>query len=142
MEERSVITAVIYSQNMNKVLILKRSNSVGTYQGAWACVSGYIEEGDSTPMERAIQEIKEETTLLPEDFETIKFAGVLEVKDGKRDILWHVHVFLALIRPDAMDSIRIDWEHREFRWVEPGDIKNMNTVPGLYNAVKMALSTL
>jgi len=44
MEEKHVVTSFL--EYDNKILILRRSQAVGTYQGKWAGVSGYIEEGN------------------------------------------------------------------------------------------------
>ena len=142
MENRHVVTVVIYSQTMNKILVLKRSEDVGTYKGAWACISGYIEPEDKSDMERALKEVREETTLDAENIEMLKPAGILEVEDNEKGIVWHVHIFLAVIKPGAENIVKIDWEHNEYLWVNAEDIKNMETVPGLCDAVKMALSLL
>lgn len=45
-----------------KVLILKRSQKVGSYPGRWAGVSGFIEENE-TPMDAARREVYEETGI-------------------------------------------------------------------------------
>ena len=46
----------------DQILILKRSNSVKSFQGRWSGVSGYL-EGIEDPLYRAYIEIKEETGL-------------------------------------------------------------------------------
>lgn len=57
---RSVATSFIMYDC--KILVLKRSNCVRTFQEYWAAVSGSIESNES-PLECAWREIKEETNL-------------------------------------------------------------------------------
>ena len=60
MDERHVVTCFL--EHDGQIMILRRSERVGTYRGKWAGVSGYIEEG-STPSQQAWIEIKEEAGL-------------------------------------------------------------------------------
>src|SRR3990170_7628372 len=106
-EEREVVTSFL--RNSGRILILRRSSEVGTYQGRWAGVSGYLEKGDQ-PFGRALKEIKEEVGLGTDDVQLIKKGEPLRVPDKKKNILWIVHPFLFESRTDA---VRIDWEHRE-----------------------------
>jgi 8-oxo-dGTP pyrophosphatase MutT (NUDIX family) len=46
----------------DKLLILKRSDKVGTYKGLWGGVAGYVEENEE-PYETALKEIKEEVGI-------------------------------------------------------------------------------
>ena len=55
---RSVATSFLTYRG--KILVLKRSGKVGSYQGAWAGVSGYVEE-DEQPLDTALKEVEEET---------------------------------------------------------------------------------
>ena len=105
---------------------VRRSQQVGTYQGKWAGVSGYIE---TTPDEQALVEIKEETGLGGEDLKLIKKGRPLSIKDEKLGVKWVVHTYLFHI--EDRGKVRIDWEHKETRWIRPQDIANYETVPNL-----------
>ena len=48
----------------SKILLLKRSQQVGTFKGKWAAVCGFI---DSDADRQSLTEIEEETGLLPSD---------------------------------------------------------------------------
>ena len=74
-------------------------------------------------------EIKEETSLGREDLKLIKRGKPLPIKDEKLGIKWVVHPYLFHIKD--RDKIRIDWEHKETRWIQPKDIDNYQTVPML-----------
>ena len=124
LQEKRVVTCFLESEN--KILILRRSEQVGSYQGRWAGVSGYIEK---TADEQALTEIKEETCLCGEDVKLIKKGRPLPIKDEKLGIKWVVHPYLFHIRDRG--KIKIDWEHKETRWIDPKDIDNYQTVPML-----------
>ena len=124
MQEKKVVSCFLESDG--EILILRRSGQVGTYQGRWAGVSGYIE---STADEQALTEIEEETSLSGEDLKLLKKGRPLEVKDNKLGVKWVVHPYLFHIKD--RDKIKIDWEHKEVRWIQPTDIDNFETVPKL-----------
>ena len=129
MDVRHVVTCFL--EHDGKVMILRRSRHVGTYQGKWAGVSGYIEEGIS-PSEQAWTEVKEEAGLGREDVELVKKGDALEVVDADLGRKWFVHPFrFRVLRPER---VRIDWEHTEAKWIAPGDIALHETVPKLLEA--------
>jgi 8-oxo-dGTP diphosphatase len=119
-----VVTCFLESDS--EILILRRSGQVGSYQGRWAGVSGYIE---TTADEQALTEIEEETSLSGEDLKLIRKGKPLTVKDDKLGVKWVVHPYLFRIKD--RDKIKIDWEHKEIRWIPPRDIDNFETVPQL-----------
>ena len=59
MSRVSVVTAFLRHQD--RVLLVRRSDRVGTYQGRWSAISGYLE--DDAPLQQAYREIREETGL-------------------------------------------------------------------------------
>ena len=124
LEEIHVVTCFL--QFNNEILILRRSEQVGTYQGKWAGVSGYIEKSDD---DQAFREIEEETGLSKEDVKLVRKGEPLEVIDQALKRKWVVHPYLFHIRDK--DKIRIDWEHKEARWIAPQDIDRYETVPML-----------
>jgi len=124
LQEKQVVTCFLESDG--EILLLRRSERVGSYQGRWAGVSGYIEK---TPDEQALVEIAEETGLSGDDLKLVKKGKPLPVEDKKLGIRWVVHPFLFHI--DNRSKIKIDWEHKEARWVDPWDIINYQTVPML-----------
>jgi len=126
LQEKHVVTCFLESEN--RILILRRSEQVGSYQGRWAGVSGYI-EANTTADEQALVEIEEETSLCREDLELIKKGEPLPVEDEKLGVKWVIHPYLFHIKD--RDEIKIDWEHKETQWIDPKDIDNYQTVPKL-----------
>lgn len=133
LERREVVTAFLRREG--KVLLLRRSHRVGSYQGLWAGVSGYLE--DPTPLAQALREIREETGLEKKQMKLVKAGQPLEVPAPEMGVCWVVHPFLFDIEGDA--SIRLDWENMELRWVEPGKLKEYSTVPALVEALESCL---
>jgi 8-oxo-dGTP diphosphatase len=121
-----------------KILVLKRSNQVGTYRGLWGGVAGYVEEFED-PYDTALKEIREEAGVEVDAIELIRKGTPLEFSDmydGKK-YDWIVYPFL--FRLQAKELVRIDWEHEEYRWVYPSEVKKMQTVPGLDDVIRQLL---
>ena len=126
----------------DEVLLLRRSERVGTYRGRWAAVSGYLEapstgSGQASPLEQAQREIEEETGLSGQEIRLLAEGEPLEVVDESIGVRWTVHPFLFEVvdrlRPVPL---RLDWEHVESRWVPPQDVVRFETVPALAEALE------
>ncbi len=126
LQEKRVVTCFLESDG--EILILRRSEQVGSYQGRWAGVSGYI-EAETTADEQVLVEIEEETSLCGEDLKLVKRGKPLPIEDEKLSAKWVVHPYLFHIKDRG--KIKIDWEHKETRWIDPKDIGNYQTVPML-----------
>jgi len=131
-DEKHVVTCFL--ENNNRILILRRSNKVGSYQNHWAGVSGYLERNE---IDQAMIEIKEETGLECSDID-MKIQGLpIKIIDNKLRRIWIVHPFLFHVK--SPDKIEIDWEHVESKWIKPEALIDFNTVPGLKDALKRVL---
>ena len=133
LQRRQVITAFL--RHEGKIMIMRRSTQVGSYRGRWSGVSGYLE--DPTPLDQALREIQEETGLTPERVRLKRSGSPLEVAAPEIETLWVVHPFLFEI--DDLESIQLDWENTETRWVEPRDLGTYDTVPKLAEALERCL---
>ena len=133
-QEKEVVTCFLESDG--EILLLRRSEQVGSYQGRWAGVSGYIEK---TADEQALIEIEEETGLSKKDIELAKKGEPLAVEDNTIGIRWVVHPYLFHIKDRS--KIRTDWEHKEVKWIDPKDIDNYQTVPMLKETLARVYNT-
>lgn len=118
--------------------MLKRSNMVGTYRGLWGGVAGYVEELED-PYETAVKEISQEAGIDLDALMLIKKGDPIEFSDtyeGRR-YDWIVYPFLFHIEDKGL--VRIDWEHEEYRWVFPSEVRKLDTVPGLDEVVTQLL---
>lgn len=131
-----VVTCIL--EHDGKILLLKRSNQVGTYRGLWGGVAGYVEELED-PYDTAFKEIREEVGVDAEAVELIRKGSPLEFSDtyeGKR-YDWVVYPFLFHLQ--SKDLVHLDWEHEEYRWVYPSEVRRLETVPGLDDLIKELL---
>ena len=133
LEEKHVVTCFLESRD--KILLLHRSRQVGSYRGKWAGVSGYVE---SPPDEQAVIEINEETGLDIGDLQLLKKGESLVIDDEELATRWNVHPFLFHV--NTPEKVKIDWEHKEFKWINPVDIDKYDTVPGLKNTLERVIS--
>ncbi len=133
LKKREVITAFLRHQG--KILLVKRSEKVGSYQGYWSAISGYLE--DLTPLAQAQREIREETGLKSGDIQLIRYGKPLEVPSPKHHCCWVVHPFLFDIKDPH--QIRLDWENSESSWIDPASIGTYVTVPMLQEAYHACL---
>jgi len=132
-----VVTCLL--EHDGKILLLKRSNLVGTYRGLWGGVAGYIEKLEDS-YNTAIKEIREEVGISLDSLELIRKGDPIEISDtyDGRSYNWIVYPFLFHIR--SKELVNLDWEHEEYRWVYPSEVKKIDTVPGLDKVVAKLLS--
>ncbi|HLL79508.1 MAG TPA: NUDIX pyrophosphatase [Ktedonobacteraceae bacterium] len=124
------------SSGRQRILLVRRSQRVGSYNARWGGVSGFVEK-DVSPDEQAYTEIREETGLQREQVRLLKRGAVVEYVDASIGRHWFVHPFLfEALTPDA---IRLDWEATEMRWIDPGEIGQYETVPKLQEAYESAI---
>lgn len=118
------------------LLIVQRSQRVGSYNARWGGISGFVEPG-VTPEEQAYTEIREETQLQREQVKLLRRGAVVEYIDEQLGRHWYVHPFLfEVLIPEA---IKTDWEATQMRWIEPADLGQYQTVPKLLEAYEAAL---
>ncbi|MGH9909096.1 MAG: NUDIX domain-containing protein [Nitrososphaerales archaeon] len=125
----------VFLMHEGSVLILRRSDKVRTMKHKWAGISGYI-EGNENVLERAYKEISEETGFSSKEIELVKTAEPLEVPDKELDTLWIVHPHLF---KTSRTDVELDWEHDQYRWIDPAEITSYDTVPMLKETLQSVL---
>ena len=129
MSRKHVVT--VFLENDGKILILKRSRKVNTYQGTWAGVSGSVDGG--SPLMQAMQELEEETGLKGADVRFVKAGPEFEVTDSNLDLVWVVHPFL--FEALSLNRFQLDWEHNDHKWIDPTELELFETVPLLQKSL-------
>ncbi len=119
-----------------RILLVRRSQRVGSYNARWAGVSGFVEDG-VPPDEQAFTEIREETGLQREQVRMLRRGSVIEHIDASLGRHWLIHPYL--FETLAPDAIHIDWEATEMRWITPVELPDFETVPRLAEAYASAL---
>jgi 8-oxo-dGTP diphosphatase len=131
------VTAVTsFLESENQILILLRSERVSTYPGKWAGISGSLDK-DKTVDEQAIIEIEEETGLSRKDIQLIKKGKPLRFDDENLKLRKVIYPYLFHV--EARNKIKIDWEHKQLKWIRPGDIDNYDTMPKLKETLAQVL---
>jgi 8-oxo-dGTP pyrophosphatase MutT (NUDIX family) len=88
-------------------------------------VTGFLEPG-VLPLEQAMMEIVEETGLAAETVRLVGAPAPLRIERPGQGWVWVVYPFLF----DAdSPSLRLDWEHDEYRWIDPADLESSDCVP-------------
>ena len=134
MQHADVVTIFLLRRLPNapeEILILRRSQRVGTYRGRWAGVTGFVE---APPDEQAYTELREETGLERSDVTLLRRGEPFTFTDDALDREWTVHPYLFLVADPA--KIQTDWENVETKWIHPADLDQYETVPMLDESLR------
>src|SRR5438874_13470720 len=87
-----------------RILIVRRSQRVGSYHGQWAGVSGFVEPG-VTPEDQAFTEISEETGLQRDQVRLLRRGTVVEHVDEALGHHFYIHPFLfEVLTPETVQT--------------------------------------
>lgn len=117
----AVVSALL--RHNERFLILERSQQVGSFQGYWSCVSGYLENGEE-PKETAIREVEEEVGIVKDRLTLAGQVGPNVFEKEKVDFEAYWFLF-----DSSQSQVRIDWEHDQFEWVRREELENYKLVP-------------
>ena len=120
--ERHVVACVL--RHAGRIALLKRSQAVGSSPGRWHCVTGFVEDGAS-PLDQALTEIDEETGLGPDLVRLAAAPPPIRIERPEQGWTWIIHPFLF---DTASPELRLDWEHDEYRWIDPPDLATTDCV--------------
>ena len=125
-----VVTCILLrtDQETPRMLLVQRSERVGSYNARWAGISGFVEP-KITPDEQAYTEIQEETGLQRDQVRMLRRGAVVEHIDAEIGRHFFIHPFLFDVR--TPDAVKTDWEAVQMRWIELSELANYTTVPKL-----------
>ena len=134
-EETHVVTAFL--RNDGEVLLLRRSDAVGSYVGQWGGVSGFA-EGD--PDDQVWVEIAEETGL-EGSVSLVRSSRPVTVPDAALGRTWIVHPYLFDCESHEVET---SVEHDAVEWVPPTVILDdeRETVPMLWETYEHVAPTV
>ena len=112
-------------KNGADILILKRSKNVGSFQGYWSCISGYLEKGED-PLQTSYREVFEETQVTKDKIASHTYAGPFYPE--AEDVIFETHWFLL---ESKTKEITTDWEHDLCEWIKPQNLIDYKVVPWL-----------
>jgi predicted aconitase with swiveling domain/ADP-ribose pyrophosphatase YjhB (NUDIX family) len=130
---RATLVVSVVLRNRGRILLVRRSEDVGSFRGRWSAVSGYL-EGREDPKHRATREVREETGL----------RG-LRLRATGTPVLARDDATMYVIHPFLFDApkrrVRLDWENIEHRWIRPEELDRFDTVPRLRDVVAAVLGS-
>lgn len=114
----------------DKILLLKRSNKVRTYQGKWNTVAGYLDELKPV-REKAMEEIQEEVGVKEDNVLSILIGRCYKFTDNEieKHKTWITCPVLVELKNKL--EIKLDWEHTEYKWIKPEELTDFDIVPKL-----------
>src|SRR5579862_4494883 len=107
MKTRIFTTGVVLKRG--RLLILKRRGDDDSYPGAWDCVGGHFEKGESAE-QCMLREAMEETG---QEMKLVKVGPLIEYLDAYGRAV----AVPFILRPDPRREV-VPSEHSEFRWIE------------------------
>jgi len=118
-----------------KILIVQRNSSMKFYPDHWNGISGFLDD-KKTIEQKVNEELREEIGIEENDIITIKKGEVFEQDEPRYNKTWIVHPVLVEINTN---KIKLDWEAQNFKWIEPGEIKDFKLVPGFGRVLEILL---
>ncbi len=110
-------TLISFLKCGNEILILKRSEKVGTYRNRWSVIAGYLDELKPVG-EKVKEEVKEETGVEDEKISSIELGDSFRFEGEKTT--WVPHP--ALVEVEDKPEIDLNWEHTDYKWVKKDEI--------------------
>lgn len=133
----TALVLTIFIKYKEEILILKRSNKVSTYQGRWNTVAGYIDE--IKPIhDKIFEEINEEIGVKKDNILSQRIGKSYTFKDMKVNKTWIVCPVLVELKNKP--NIKLDWEHTEYKWIKPDELKKFNIVPKIEESLRRAIN--
>ncbi|EJN58313.1 NUDIX domain-containing protein [Halogranum rubrum] len=118
----------VFLRSDGRILLLRRSDAVGTYQGCWGGVSGYVEGDPDDALHDARRELAEEVGV--RDATLVRAGDPVDVVDGDHE--WTVHPFLFDWSGEG--ELAFNDEVAAAEWVHPPVILAREAVPALWDA--------
>ncbi|MFC7070371.1 NUDIX domain-containing protein [Halobaculum lipolyticum] len=124
-----VVTAFL--RNRGEVLLVRRSDTAGTYPGRWGGVSGSVEGDADDPLADARREVREETGIGEEQLTLVRRGDPVAVDDAEGSFTVHPFLFDCATRAATPNA-----ELAATEWVRPPAMLARETVPRLWDAYR------
>jgi 8-oxo-dGTP diphosphatase len=119
----TIVAVICFVEYKDKILLLKRSEEVGSMRGMWDNAGGYYDEL-ITPEEIGHKELLEEAGITLEHITEMKEGTIIEFEHNNKSYIYCLYYCTV-----SRESIILDYEHTDHMWVLPKDIENYDTVP-------------
>jgi len=111
---------------------------VRAYQNIWNTVAGYVDE--IAPIkDKILEELQEELGISKEDInkKDIKIGEIYEFTDTEINKIWVI--IPCLVAFGKCPIIKLDWEHTDYKWINPEEINDFSIVPNLEKSLNNVL---
>jgi 8-oxo-dGTP diphosphatase len=125
----TALVLTVFVQYNDKILLLKRSDKVGTYKGKWNTVTGYLDE-PCPLLDKIHEELQEELGITTDIIDSYYIGESFSFEDPTIKKTWIVHPAMVIL--NRLPQITLDWEHSEYIWIDPQDMTQYDTVPNLH----------
>ena len=126
MKTRVFTTGVVLRRG--RLLILKRKDDDDSYPGAWDCVGGHFENGESAE-DCMLREAREESG---QSMKIVRLGPLIEYLDAYGRAV----AVPFILRPDPKKEVVVS-EHSEFRWIKLSEVRDYEIVPDLARALSL-----
>eukprot|EP00899_Mesostigma_viride_P014133 jgi/Mesvir1/22720/Mv14128-RA.1 len=115
--QRIVCTAFLVRDG--RILLLRRSQKVGSFRGCWAGVSGTVDHADEDILQAARREIMEEVGYGAHDLRlgSLSTDPFIVADPGRPHVSYKVHTSSWLLASSAPPTL--NWENDAYTWVTP-----------------------
>lgn len=110
---------------------------MGTSQGLWSVVTGYLEAGVD-PLTQAYTELEEELGLRHPALHLVTRLEPQPLSSPSSAKKFLVHPFL--FECDSAEKLVLNWEHDEVQWTEPSRLASADSVRWQLPLVQALLS--
>ncbi|MFO7966163.1 MAG: NUDIX domain-containing protein [Archaeoglobaceae archaeon] len=111
-----------------QLLLLRRSHKVGSYQGKWNTVAGFVDEVKPVK-DKVLEELEEEIGVEESDISSITYGELWKFEDPDVGKTWLITPVMVELK--QIPEVKLDWEHTEFKWIKPSELNHFDTVPNL-----------
>jgi len=126
MEYHLTVKGIIHRGD-GKILVLKRNNRDDHKPGIWETVGGGMDQKE-TPQKELVREILEETGL------TIEVETPFNVFTFIRDT-GEFKVGITFLCKYIDGEVVLSDEHSEYRWIDPKEFSQLESIPSLYEEI-------
>jgi len=126
MEYHLTVKGIIHRSD-GKILVLKRNNRDDHKPGIWETVGGGMDQKE-TPQKELVREILEETGL------TIEVETPFNVFTFIKDT-GEFKVGITFLCKYIDGEVVLSDEHSEYRWIDPKEFSQLESIPSLYEEI-------
>jgi 8-oxo-dGTP diphosphatase len=113
----------------DEILVLKRSEIDNHKPGVWETIGGGI-DAEISPEESLRREIREEAGI---EVDIIKPFRVFTFRKDTGEF----KVGITFICDYISGEVKLSGEHSDYKWIKPAEFEKLESIPSLYEEIKL-----